>query len=172
MAEICEHAGVKKGSFYHFYPSKQVLALAVIDAHYVDIKENIVDQSFAEDVPPLARLARFVELVYQLQKQINTETGQVLGCPFGNLSTEMATRDEPIRIRIQQTFVKLQKRLSEVLQAAQQQGDLAPAIHVVATGQAMLAYFEGALLLAKNQNDPEVIRHLLPAMTQIRIVRS
>ena len=84
----------------------------------------------------------------------------------------MATRDEPIRIRIQQTFVKLQKRLSEVLQAAQQQGDLAPAIDVVATGQAMLAYFEGALLLAKNQNDPEVIRHLLPAMTQIRIVRS
>ena len=31
VGEICAEAGVQKGSFYHFFPSKQDLALAVID---------------------------------------------------------------------------------------------------------------------------------------------
>jgi len=33
VQEICDQAGVNKGSFYHFFPSKQALVLAVIEAH-------------------------------------------------------------------------------------------------------------------------------------------
>ena len=29
--ELCQHAGVKKGSFYHFFPSKQDLTLTALD---------------------------------------------------------------------------------------------------------------------------------------------
>ena len=172
VAAICEHAGVKKGSFYHFYPSKQALTLAVLDAHFVEIKENLVDQAFGEDIPPLARLHRFSELVYQFQKGASTDTGHVLGCLFGNLSTELSTQDEAIRERIQLSFAKLQKAICSVLEAAQQQGELPKRSDISATAQAMLAYFEGVLLLAKNQNDPELIRLLLPAMAQIRLSTS
>jgi TetR/AcrR family transcriptional repressor of nem operon len=172
VADICEHAGVKKGSFYHFYPSKQALTLAVLDAHFVDIKEKMIDQAFAEDVPPLERLARFAEMAYQFQKQVSVETGHVLGCPFGNLATELSTQDEPIRERIQQIFAKLQKLVSSVLKAAQERGEVPKEIDTGASAQAMLAYFEGVLLLAKNQNDPELIRQLLPAMAQVRIKRN
>ena len=171
VAAICDHAGVKKGSFYHFYPSKQALTLAVIDAQFVEIKENLVDQAFAEDLPPLARLVRFSELAYQFQKRVNTDTGHVLGCLFGNLSTELSTQDEAIRERIQRAFAKLQKAICSVLEAAQQQGELPKSIDLTATAQAMLAYFEGVLLLAKNQNDPELIRLLLPTMAQIRLTK-
>ncbi len=172
VADICEHAGVKKGSFYHFYPSKQALTLAVLDAHFVDIKEKLIDQAFAEDLPPLARMARFAEMAYQFQKQVSLETGHVLGCPFGNLSTELSTQDELIRERIQQSFARLQTLLSGVLKTAQAGGEVAPEVDASATAQAMLAYFEGVLLMAKNQNNPELIRHLLPAMVQIRINQS
>ncbi len=172
VADICEHAGVKKGSFYHFYPSKQALTLAVLDAHFIDIKEKMIDQAFAEDLPPLARLARFAEMAYQFQKQMSVATGHVLGCPFGNLATELSTQDEPIRERIQQIFSKLQKLVSSVLKAAQARGEVPQEIDAGATAQAMLAYFEGVLLMAKNQNDPELLRHLLPAMAQVRIQRS
>lgn len=169
VALICDHAAVKKGSFYHFYPSKQALTLAVVDAQFVDIKENLLDKAFAGDLPPLARLARFTELAYQFQKRVNKDKGHVLGCLFGNLSSEVATLDEDIRERIQRTFAKLHKAIRNVLEAAQLQGELPKNIDLSATAQAMLAYFEGVLLLAKNQNDPELVRLLLPAMVQIRL---
>jgi len=172
VADICEHAGVKKGSFYHFYPSKQALTLAVLDAQFIDIKEKLIDEAFAEDLPPLARLERFAELAYRFQKQVSKETGQVLGCPFGNLANELSTQDELIRERLQQTFGKLQMLFGGVLQSAQQRGELAAQVDAAATAQAMLAYFEGVLLLAKNQNNPELIRQLLPAMVQMRIEQS
>ena len=31
VQEICQEAGVKKGSFYHFFPSKRDLTLAILD---------------------------------------------------------------------------------------------------------------------------------------------
>ena len=172
VADICQHAGVKKGSFYHFYPSKQALTLAVLDAQFIDIKEKLIDEAFAEDLPPLARLERFAKLAYQFQKRISNATGQVLGCPFGNLANELSPQDEPIRERIQQAFSKLQKLLGGVLQTAQQRGELDMEVDTASTAEAMLAYFEGVLLMAKNQNNPEVIHQLLPAMAQMRIKQS
>lgn len=169
VAAICEHAGVKKGSFYHFYPSKQALMIAVLDAQFFETQSKMLSKAFAEDLQPLARLERFTDMAYQFQKQLNTHTGHVLGCPFGNLANELSTQDELIRKKIQQTFLKLQKLFGGVLLAAQEAGDLTQDIDAQATAHAMLAYFEGVMLLAKNHNDPKVIRQLLPTMAQIRI---
>ena len=171
VAAICEHAGVQKGSFYHFYPSKRDLTLSVLDATYVDIKEKLVTKAFAEDIPPLARLDRFGQLAFEFQRQLHQSTGLVLGCPFGNLSNELATQDETIRIRIEQIFTNLQVVMRKVLRDAVDAGDVSK-INIDATAQAMLAYFEGVMLLAKSQNNTQIISQLLPAMSQIRISKN
>lgn len=168
VAAICTHAGVKKGSFYHFFASKQELTLEALDTFYINMKEQVIDQAFVEDIPPLSRLVRLAQLAYEFQKHIKDETCHILGCPFGNLATELATQDEPIREKIDHIFRKLQANFTEVLQKAIVAGDVHQ-IDVNATAQAMLAYFEGVLLMAKTQNDAEVIRQLLPAMADIRI---
>lgn len=168
VAAICEHAGVKKGSFYHFFPSKRDLTLSMLDAAYADIKENLVVKAFAEDIPPMARLDRFGQLASEFQQQMHQSTGLVFGCPFGNLSNELATQDEIIRIRIEQIFTNLQVAIRKVLREAVDAGDINN-INVEVTAQAMLAYFEGVLLLAKNQNSTEILTQLMPAMSQIRI---
>ena len=168
VAAICEHAGVKKGSFYHFFPSKRDLTLSMLDAVYVDLKETLVMKAFAEDIPPLARLDRFGQLACEFQQQMHQTTGVVLGCPFGNLSNELATQDETIRIRIEQIFTNLQVVIRKVLREAVDAGDIKN-INVEATAQAMLAYFEGVMLLAKSQNNTEILSQLMPAMSQIRI---
>lgn len=168
VADICEHAGVKKGSFYHFYPSKRDLTLSVLDTYYLQVKEHLVEKSFADDIPPLARLERFAQLAYEFQKQVLNDTGRVLGCPFGNLATELATQDEAIRMRIEQIFSNIQSSIREVLREAVSAGEIQN-IQIEATAQAMFAYFEGVMLLSKSQNNPEILRQLLPAMAQIRI---
>lgn len=168
VAEICEQAGVQKGSFYHFYPSKRDLTLAVLDAHYLAFKELMVERAFVADIPPLARLERFARLMYEFQNQIMMDTGRVLGCPVGNLANELASHDETIRGKIEHLFRKSQELVSQVLKEASKNGEL-PGVNLDATAQAMFAYFEGVMMLAKTRNDPEVLRKLLPAMAQIRI---
>ena len=168
VAAICEHAGVQKGSFYHFYPSKRDLTLSVLDATYVDLKAKLLTNAFAEDIPPLARLDRFGQLAYVFQQQLHKSTGVVLGCPFGNMSNELATQDETIRVRIEQIFTNLQVMMRKVLRDAVEADEVAN-INIEATAQAMLAYFEGVMLMAKSQNNPEIINQLMPAMSRIRI---
>lgn len=168
VAAICEHAGVKKGSFYHFFPSKRDLTLSMLDAVYADLKETLVMKAFAEDIPPLARLDRFGQLAAEFQQQMHQSTGLVLGCPFGNLSNELATQDEAIRTRIEQIFTNLQVVIRKVLCEAVDAGEIKN-LNIEATAQAMLAYFEGVMLLAKSQNNTEILSQLMPAMSQIRI---
>lgn len=168
VASICDLAQVKKGSFYHFFPSKQALTLAVLDSYYAEMKLNFLDQAFSSSLPPMDRFQHMIEMVYKFQSQVKQEHGHLLGCPFGNLAAELATQDEPIRQKVDTIFCQLQTYLSETLQDAIDAGDL-PTLDVAATAQAMLAYFEGVTLLAKTHNDPEILRQLLPAMTQIRI---
>lgn len=168
VAEICAEAGVKKGSFYHFFPSKRDLTLAVLDATFADLKRDLLDQAFADDVPPLARLRRFVAMNVRLQGDLHRETGILPGCPFGNLAAEQATQDQALRTKVAGLFGQVSAELRTALREAVAGGEIGP-VDSDATATAMLAYLEGVILLAKTQNDPAVLERLLPAMLDIRI---
>ena len=59
---ICERAGAKKGSFYHFFKSKSQLAAAALEADW-NKKQAEMDRIFSPTVPPLERLDRYFEFV-------------------------------------------------------------------------------------------------------------
>src|SRR5438874_5439607 len=53
--DICEKAGVKKGSFYYFFKSKADLAVAALDEGYKE-KRAEMDGIFSSTVAPLERI--------------------------------------------------------------------------------------------------------------------
>jgi TetR/AcrR family transcriptional repressor of nem operon len=74
--EICPQAGVYKGSFYHCFPSKQALVLAVIDtygAHLRGLWEDVMttDGSLREC------LQRVFAHTYSVHDQLLTGSGQL-----------------------------------------------------------------------------------------------
>lgn len=168
VAQICERAGIFKGSFYHFFPSKRDLTLAVLDLILAETKERLLDRAFDTRIAPLDRFDRLAELVYEMQEERATFAGHVLGCPVGNLATELATQDEAIRVATARAFRRLQARMRDTLVEAAGRGELEN-VNVDATAQAMVAYFEGVLMLAKTENDLKVVRRLLPTLRHIRI---
>ena len=159
VQEICEHAGVKKGSFYHFFPSKRDLTLAAIDHQWTGVRQQLVKEVLAGTNSPLKRVERCLELFYKTQCGVKAQTGHVMGCPFGNLAIELSTQDEYIRKKIESIFQELAGYLERTLEDAVAVGE-APKQDVHTTAQALVAFIQGVLLLAKSQNDPEVIDRL------------
>ncbi|MCB1792269.1 MAG: TetR/AcrR family transcriptional regulator [Gammaproteobacteria bacterium] len=168
VKEICSIAKVPKGSFYHFFPSKQDLAMAVIDDMAEDWAHGFVAEAFDRDLPPLERLDYMIDAAYYWQKAAKDIEGRMPGCLFGNLALEVSTRDDVLRAKLHAVFQKASARFHETLDEAVEAGVLAP-LNTEATAQAMLAYLEGVILLAKTRNDPEVVRILGPAIKTLRI---
>src|SRR6266853_3317682 len=77
--QICDKAGVKKGSFYYFFDSKADLALAALEAEWHKLRQEL-DAIFSPTVPPLERLRRYCDYAYRWQVQIKAKCGCVLGC--------------------------------------------------------------------------------------------
>jgi TetR/AcrR family transcriptional repressor of nem operon len=151
VEELCADAGVQKGSFYYFFPSKRDLALAAIDEQWSNTHATILEPAFAPDVEPLERIARFFRSVADHQR-----ADVVLGCPFGNLAAELGTQDPVIRDRVRQVFAGYQAYFEHALREAAADSKLRE-IDVPGVAQALLAYFQGALLLAKTRNDATII---------------
>jgi TetR/AcrR family transcriptional regulator, transcriptional repressor for nem operon len=166
VQELCDQAGVKKGSFYHFFPSKRDLTLAAVDQECETLRREIWSKAFAKEVAPLKRIERYLEMSYRSQRDYWEATGSVRGCPFGNLAVELGTQDEMIRDRIDRAFKQSIAVLEETLNDAFKAGEI-PNINVRRTAQAILAYLEGMILVAKTRNDPEVIRELSPSVFQL-----
>ena len=55
---ICQRAGVNKGSFYHFFPSKSELAVAALASEW-EARKPQWDEFFSPLVAPLDRLRRW-----------------------------------------------------------------------------------------------------------------
>ncbi len=157
--ELCRHAGVRKGSFYHFFPSKRDLALAALEAWWENTSREVLDPAVLPDVPPLERIRRMFERVTGQQTRTQEHSGRILGCPFGNLALELSTQDEAIREKLDEIFARFAGYFERNLAEAVERGDV-KAIDVPATARALLAYLYGSILLAKTSNDAAVMRGL------------
>ncbi len=168
IKQICDAANVQKGSFYHFFPSKRDLALAVIDDMADDWAHGFVKEAFDQQLPPMERLDYLIDAAYYWQKAAKDIEGRMPGCLFGNLVLEVSTRDDILRAKLSAVFDKTKVRFERTLEQAVETGAISP-LDTDLTAQAMLAYLEGMILLAKSRNEPEVIQKLGPAIKGIRI---
>jgi TetR/AcrR family transcriptional regulator, transcriptional repressor for nem operon len=168
VSEICAEAGVQKGSFYHFFPSKTELAVAVVDEIWRRFQQEVAAKYLHDDTrPPLERLERLLlEHDYRFACAGKAETGHVWGCPVGNLAVELSTQDEALRERLHVFFTGWAAALTELLDEAVEAGELEP--HDTHTaGFSLLAYVQGMTVLAKAGNDPELIRTIGPTIVAI-----
>jgi len=158
VGEVCSRAGVNKGSFYYFFPSKQELALAVID-EFGAASGDQLSRVLETDAPPLERLERFFEESYEAHRDSREACGKLLGCPIGNLALEMGSQDAVLRDRLRAVLDGQIDRFAAVLQQAIERGDVPPQ-DARGTAASLLALVEGTLLLAKASDDVEVLRDL------------
>ncbi|MBX3733610.1 MAG: TetR/AcrR family transcriptional regulator [Verrucomicrobiae bacterium] len=163
--DICSQAGVKKGSFYHFFPSKADLALAAYEAHW-DQKRPVLDAIFSPQVPPLERLSRWCQSVMDSQHALYERFGHVCGCPYANVGAELATQDDRLRAKSEDLLNRGLRYLESAIADARREG-LIVVRDVPAAARAVGTCLLGLIFRAKVQNDLRVLRELEPTMMQL-----
>jgi TetR/AcrR family transcriptional repressor of nem operon len=152
VAEITARAGVHKGSFYYFFPSKEALALAVIDQHW-DWQRGEWARILDGPGTTLERLRAIFELTVQLQAAALSGTGSVNGCLFGNLALEVSSISAPMQKRLQEIFGEQVDMIRAHLQAAVDARELS-IDDLPTAAKSIVAQLEGLVLFAKLFNDP------------------
>jgi TetR/AcrR family transcriptional regulator, transcriptional repressor for nem operon len=165
VADICERAGVNKGSFYHFFESKTDLAVAAYEAHWME-KRPELDRIFSPQVPPLERIQKWCEYIYEGQKEKAEKYGHVCGCPYASVGAEVATQDEKIRLMTEELISQGRKYIESAVSDAIRAG-LVTAKDPGQTACRIQCVFVGTLVEAKVQNSLEPIRDLESAIMSI-----
>lgn len=149
--QICDRAGVKKGSFYHFFESKTELALTGIDHGWTEHRK-LLDQIFSPTVPPLERILNCFRQFRKEQEELKEKHGRVLGCPVHSLGAEISTVDDQLRDKLQQILAQFICYYESAIRDAHARGDIT-APDAAALARIVFAYSEGLLLHARIWND-------------------
>jgi len=144
--EICAHAGVSKGSFYHSFQSKEELGLAALDTFFNDGKGKIrsaVELSDADD--PRAGALRLLDFF-----EGHAEALWSSGCLMGTFAVELAETQPEVQARVATMFRGLASAIGGVLEPAVRPERSAEAGELA---EQLLTAIEGGIVLAKAYAD-------------------
>jgi TetR/AcrR family transcriptional regulator, transcriptional repressor for nem operon len=160
VAELCEAAGAPKGSFYYWWPSKQALALAMLERQWERVREHVFEPAFGPGGSLVEQFARYTSLLVDGVRREVEETGSVKGCPFGNFAVELANRDHVIGTRAEEILSEILGVFASAIAAAKDVGELPADLDATDLAEAILAHLEGLFVLAKARNEPAVFERL------------
>lgn len=145
IQQVVDACGIPKGSFYHYFKSKEDFGLAVIDYFSAVINKIFSRHLGDKNYPPLIRLEKLFEHYEKLFEQ----SGCALGCPVGNLSLELADTNERLRAHLKEVVNKLILQIEACLMEAKQDQSIPVDLETQDTARFIFHAFEGAILHLK-----------------------
>jgi TetR/AcrR family transcriptional repressor of nem operon len=154
VSEICAAARVQKGAFYHSFPSKSDLAIAVVD-HHAAVLWDLLDRFEGRAPTPLGKIRATADTVGDIQGRLYAFFGRIIGCPLGNLAAEMATIDAGLGGHIGAVFEEWERRVARHARDAVTAGRLRPDVSPDVFAHQLIATMQGMIVLAKaGRTDP------------------
>jgi TetR/AcrR family transcriptional regulator, transcriptional repressor for nem operon len=147
IADVLHTAGVNSGSLYHFFPGKQDLLLAVLDAYLGGIGPMLLEPAWRGVSDPIERI--FALLAAYRAALAGSECGYA--CPIGSLALELHEPDLPVRERLAANFSAWTLAIEGCLAAAGTRLPRQLDRHELASF--VLTVMEGAVMQARTYRD-------------------
>ncbi len=158
VAEICERADVRKGSFYYFFDSKQALTVAALQSAWAAERGRWLEALGGG--PGIRGLEHLVQQQIAIQQDWRESSGTVIGCLYGNLALEAGADEPELREFLRELFEDQTELIRAVLDAAAAEGVIPGERASAASARAILAQLEGAVMFAKLYDDPSELDNL------------
>ena len=150
LEEVLRSAGVPKGSFYHYFSSKDAFGAELIDTYATYFARKLDRWLLDETVAPLQRLRNFVADARAGMARFEFRRG----CVVGNLGQEMSALPEAFRERLHGVLLDWQARTERCFRDAQAAGEIAAEADCAALAAFFWIGWEGAVLRAKLERSP------------------
>jgi TetR/AcrR family transcriptional repressor of nem operon len=154
---ICAEAGVVKGSFYHFFPSKTALLAAVLE-ELTRQQKLMMEQAQAAASTGRDRILRYFSLWLEQADAQKASHEAVLGCPLGVLAAELSCSDPGGLPLIQSGMAEMQSQFRRLVRQGIEDGSIAPSVEPVHTAYALLTLLQGLSTLGRASGNPELLR--------------
>ena len=147
IADILSRSQVNSGSLYYFFPGKQDLLLAVLEAYRDGIGEMLLDPAWAGVEDPVERIFALLALY----RRLIVETDCLYGCPIGSLALELHEPDPAVRELLAQNFDAWVGAVEQCLHAAADR--FPPGTDLRALAELALTIMEGGVMQARTHRD-------------------
>lgn len=140
--DIAKAAGVPKGSFYHFFDSKESLALEAVSLYFSNMRLDLLD---GPSESPLQRVRDHI------RHAVDASAGDnfAKGCLLGNFSIEMPSQSGAVTDVVATSLQAWKQRLSATVAAAASAGEIQTTSNPDRLAQVIIAGLEGSLAHAK-----------------------
>ena len=146
IQDIVDAAGIPKGSFYHYFRTKQQFTLDAL-ALYTDLLNQEMSKILMDTrLPPLKRILK----LYQDRINFYHSHNYGLGCFAGNLTQEVADTNESLRVAVDAFFIQNRSLIVDCLNEAQHNGELPTSHNTEDMAEFIVNSYEGALLRMKS----------------------
>jgi TetR/AcrR family transcriptional regulator, transcriptional repressor for nem operon len=153
--DLCKAAGVTKGAFFHYFPSKETLGVAAAGT-WTDIAEQRIFTA-----PDWTRIADpFDRLMGHIEFRLAMLDGPAEGftCFVGTMVQEAFATSDPIRAACDASITAYAQRLAEDIQQAIDQYGISHEISAIGLAYHIQAVLQGAFILAKAKGQPDIAR--------------
>lgn len=120
LSELLKTAGVPKGSFYHYFRSKEAFGVAMLHRHYAGYQQTIHQHFFPSQGTARARLLAWYQ---QLIEQF-CQHGTIGGCLTVKLSAEVCDLSEAMRTEMHTGVSMVISLLAQVLEQGRKENSL------------------------------------------------
>ncbi|MGY8624876.1 TetR/AcrR family transcriptional regulator [Chromobacterium violaceum] len=151
LAEILSAAGVPKGSFYHYFPSKEGYGVEMLRRYFLNYDERLVLL-----LRPEAGDARECLMAYfngWLDHHKCTEHSHT--CLAVKLAAEVSDLSEPMRETLAEGMGRLIARLADAIRRGQREGSLCTYLEPDELAASLYSLWVGSALLYKVQRSQQ-----------------
>lgn len=142
LAEILERAGVPKGSFYHYFKSKEDFGVALIEHEVLLALEDLRAIIGDRRKPALARL----RAIFETAREECVAHGAARRCLIPKLALETAQLSLPVQAAIKAAYDQWRAVMAQVIREAQAAGELDTARDPERLANLLVMLWEGATI--------------------------
>lgn len=151
--EICEAAEVTKGSFFHYFKSKEDLGKSVLDHFMSSMAHELLESPFSRKSDPIQRIYGYIDFMIDVSRDPERRSG----CLLGNFAQVLSDTHPDIRSLCAKHFSWWTETLIHELDEAKKKHAIKKSVDSLVLAEHFIALFEGSLMLAKTRRDIGII---------------